>query len=360
MADIIVIEDDPMVRKVITDILEAEGYQTRGVGQGADGISLIREYMPELVLCDISMPELDGYGVLQRLRSDPETQTTLFIFLTGNADRESMRKGMELGADDFITKPFSRDELLQAVNTQLGKSRVADKKPEAPLELLQKSINYTLPRQLSDPLSIMLGNADLLIEDYDHVRPDQLLTMAQAITKNGRRIHRLFGNYLIYAQIELLMMEPRLHEALRNHVVRDAAVVIRRAARETAAAARRQDDLRVDVQKMALHIAEGDLEKIVQELVDNALKFSDPGTRITVQSAGEGRQYILYVEDSGCGMTAEQIDRISASPPFDRVVYEQQGLGLAIVKRLVELHEAELDVSSSPDTGTKVFVRFPL
>lgn len=121
MKKILVIEDEETVRANILELLDAENFQGIEASNGHLGIELAREHLPDLIICDIMMPNLDGYAVLAALRSEPATATIPLIFLTAKDDRSSTRKGMELGADDYITKPCTADELLKAISTQLEK-----------------------------------------------------------------------------------------------------------------------------------------------------------------------------------------------------------------------------------------------
>lgn len=118
---ILVIEDDAVTRNLFLDGLEAEGFDTIGAENGLDGIQQAQEHLPDLVICDILMPDLDGYSVLRMLRQDPLTAIIPFIFLTGSDTKADVRKGMELGADDYLTKPATVDELLRAIAIRLEK-----------------------------------------------------------------------------------------------------------------------------------------------------------------------------------------------------------------------------------------------
>lgn len=125
MTKILVIEDEPPVRTNLIKLLEAEGFEVKGAQNGSTGVSLAIEQVPDLILCDIMMPDLDGHGVLEALRQNPATAAIPFIFLTAKAERSDWRQGMELGADDYLTKPFTRDELLGAITTRLQKQEAA-------------------------------------------------------------------------------------------------------------------------------------------------------------------------------------------------------------------------------------------
>lgn len=123
MKKILVIEDQPQMRKNIVLILEMEDYEVFSADNGKTGLELIQKHVPDLVICDIMMPELDGRGVLQAVRSEASTATLPFIFLTANGDKADIRNGMNLGADDYLTKPVSREDLLAAIETRLSRRR---------------------------------------------------------------------------------------------------------------------------------------------------------------------------------------------------------------------------------------------
>ncbi|MEH1872345.1 EAL domain-containing response regulator [Nostoc sp.] len=121
MPKILIIEDEEAVRENILDLLEAEDFETIGAANGRIGLHLAISEVPDLILCDMMMPQLDGYGVLTALRQEPSTATIPFIFLTAKSAKSDFRQGMNMGADDYITKPFTRAELLSAIINRLEK-----------------------------------------------------------------------------------------------------------------------------------------------------------------------------------------------------------------------------------------------
>lgn len=127
MKKILLIEDDKIMRENSAEILELAGYQIVVSENGKKGAQLAKETKPDLIICDIMMPELDGYGVLHVLSKDPSTATIPFIFLTAKAEKSEMRKGMSLGADDYLTKPFEETDLLNAVESRLKKNELIKK-----------------------------------------------------------------------------------------------------------------------------------------------------------------------------------------------------------------------------------------
>lgn len=116
---ILVIEDEEFIRENLIELLEIEGFQAIGAENGFVGVRLAKQYQPDLILCDVMMPELDGYGVLNALRDDSVTGTIPFLFLTASADRSNLQKIRELGMNDYILKPFNIDKFLTAITNRL-------------------------------------------------------------------------------------------------------------------------------------------------------------------------------------------------------------------------------------------------
>lgn len=143
MKKILVIEDEPSVRANILEILELEDYNGIGAENGLIGVLWALEHIPDLILCDVMMPELDGHGVLTTLRQEPVTATIPFIFLTAMADKNDLRQGMLLGADDYLTKPFTTDELLSSIAARFEKQEAVIQQYGSELEkttLLQRKL----------------------------------------------------------------------------------------------------------------------------------------------------------------------------------------------------------------------------
>ena len=152
---ILIIDDSADMRENANELLELAGYKTYTATNGKEGLDLARKHKPDLILCDIMMPELDGYGVLRALENIPEMVSTPFVFLTAKAERTDFRKGMDLGADDYITKPFSGDDLLRVVSARLKKSMLLKKNFERNINGLTDFINTA---KIQGDISLLSGN----------------------------------------------------------------------------------------------------------------------------------------------------------------------------------------------------------
>ena len=269
---------------------------------------------------------------------------------------------MGLGADDYLTKPFSVSELMTAVKTRLEKQAAVQRRSERKLEDLRGNIGMALPHELLTPLNGILGFASIMMEEGIVFEPREIRDFAHNIQISALRLHRLIENFIIYSEIELTKSDPKKVQDLRQNGRTLTREVITGVAQEKAATAARQDDLRLDVQEAYVAMAGSYFKRILEELVDNAFKFSKKGTPVGIAAGVSEARFTLSISDRGRGMTAQQIADIGAHMQFERRFYEQQGvgLGLIIAKRLAELHGGDLLIESTPGEQSTVQMFLPL
>lgn len=362
MAKVLVIEDEEELREIITEILGAEDFEVISADGGHSGITLAHDEIPDLILCDVMMPELDGYGVLTALRQNPFTETIPFIFLTAKAAKDDWRQGMELGADDYLTKPFTADELLRAITTRLEKQSAIERGSRKKLNELRSNITHSLPHELHTPLNGIIASSSFLLDEYHSLEQDEVLEMLESIHTSGQRLYRLTQNFLLYAELELTAKDFKRVKALRNGEEKSyTKTAITEIALQKAKQANREADLQLDLQEAIVLLPEVKLKKIIEEIVDNAFKFSPANTLVRISSSHEGNSLNVDIIDNGRGMTASQIMNLGAYQQFERKLYEQQGsgLGLAIAQRLTELYGGKITIESSPGQQTIVHIVLP-
>ena len=359
MTKILVIDDDASLREIIQLSLEHAGFEVIEADNGAHGVQQASAHLPDLILCDVRMEKMDGYRTLAALRQDSVTAPIPFILMTGQADTAGMRQGMELGADDYLSKPFTVPQLLAAVNARLKKLQTVREQAERKLADLRANISLALPHELLTPLNGILGFSDIIITDHAHLQAEEVVSMAEAIRDSAERLQRLIENFLIYAQLELLQADQL--QALREGQTSDLRRPVEHVARTRAERVGRSDDLVLKLCDADAAIAEDYFTKVTGELLENAFKFSAPGSPVQVESTVSNGTFILRVCDRGRGMKAEHIAEIGAYMQFERKIYEQQGsgLGLTVAKRLTELHGGELTIQSELGVGTTVELKLP-
>lgn len=188
MKKILLIEDEKTVRNNLLRMLKAEGFQAYGAENGAVGVKLVQSEFPDIIICDIIMPELDGFGVLKELQKNHETALIPFIFLTGNVDSD-LRQGLELGADDYLTKPFKFEQLLRAINARLNKQKIQQKQFDSLREELMKisqlveaqnNLLANIDQELRRPLSNIVMALKMLETDAPKESRERYLQILQS------------------------------------------------------------------------------------------------------------------------------------------------------------------------------------
>ncbi len=359
---ILVVDDDPLIRQIVISGFAANGkYEVLAAKDGVEGIDIAREKLPDIIICDVQMPEMDGFSVLQQLQLDLKTANIPFIFLTGQSSRRSTRLGMELGADDYIAKPFSIVELMAAVESRLSKRAAIQTGYEEKLDVLRGNILTALPHELRTPLSFIIGYSDILAREADTLPPKSIEMMASGIRDSGYRLHHLIENYIIYAQIELISTEPE--RIARMRLLREAApdMIVQDVVDAKLTKYGRSAQLNLSAGNDLLPMSKTNFEKMVEELVDNAFKFSSSETAVSITTAVKDDQFILAIRNEGQEITAEQIRNIGGYMQFGRRIYEQQGsgMGLIIAKRLAELYGGNLSIEPTMNGITTVCVALP-
>ena len=361
MKKILVIDDEEWLREMIHLALKQKGFEVIEAINGADGIEKARKELPDLILCDVNMEKVDGYLTLSSLRTEAPTASIPFILMTGLADNAGMRHGMELGADDYLPKPFTTDALYAAVDARLKKAQTVRDEAERKLAHLRDNISLMLPHELRTPLNGILAYGEILAADAAKLKPAEIAEMGHVVHQSGKRLERLIENFLIYAQLELVAADPKNVNALRTGRTEHPAELIQKHATAQAAFMDRSTDLSFELADIPMPMAEEYLSKVVDELAQNAFKFSDPGSAVRL-TLGEAFNAINFtISDAGRGFSTEQITRVGAYMQFDRKMQEQQGLGLglAITKRLVALHGGTLSIVSEPSMGAVISAKFP-
>lgn len=359
-ARILVIDDEEMYREIISVTLQFAGYDVVTAGNGVEGLAAAKEHHPDLILSDINMPKMDGLALLAALGQESAVAGTPFVFLTGNAELTDLRRGMKLGADDYLTKPFTAEELVETVRARLAKKSTVRKYVESQFDDIKKNIMQTLPHEFRTPLNSILGFSQVLMEEPGVPEAD-VKEMATLIHSSGTRLHRLLENMVLFGQIQLWLRDPARVAAMRAEYRTPVGSSLSDVCPGLMTQFGRAGDVRIDAAKGEVFVSPMHLAKIVEETVGNALKFSDAGTRVTVTGRLDGAVYRLSVTDAGRGMTREQLAAVTAFRQFGRDYYEQQGagLGLTIVRTLAELYDGTVEVTSGDGTGTTVTVSLP-
>lgn len=357
---ILLVDDAEAFRQTFAEALRAQGHEVLEAADGLDGIKLARAHRPDVVVSDIKMARLDGYAMTSVLRQHPDTVDLPLVLMTGESDLKGMRKGMSLGADDYITKPFTIEEFEAAIQQRVQRRRAARAAVEKHLAGFGTRLSFNLPMELASRFDAILTTSRTLAGGDAPPAREQLAQVSQTIVAGTLEVERIVGNMFLLAQLEIVAMNPAQAGALRQTHIAAQPVVLAQA-RQNAAIASRERDLVLNLSECSAAIGSACLAKLVEELAGNALRFSVPGSPVKVSCYDDGHDFLLTIADHGCGMTPEKVAALGSVQPSGNGPSGPRatGLGLSIARRLVELHGGRLVLTSEPAKGTTVRVSLP-
>jgi signal transduction histidine kinase len=353
MKTILLIDDSVMLRMTFGNALREAGYKVIEADSGVKGLALARQHLPDLILSDVQMPGGDGSTLLRDIRNDPELRARQVVLMTGRPELMTPRKGMEEGADDFLLKPVTHEVLLSCVQTRLRRASINWRVEDEMLAQMRSLVPAQLPHEFFTPLAGIIGLIDILRSGDAPLTPEEQKEIYNDIYCSAHRLHRTQRNYLLLLDLKNASPEP-LVGSLSPRQVEES---IQNGVNEALRLNRRKEDITMTISPCAIAIKASDLSRMVEELVDNALKFSRAGTPVIIELTAEGQ---LVVADQGRGMTPEEVEQIGAFQQFDRAKNAQQGLGLGLVfvQKIAALSQAKLHLDGYPGQGTQARIVF--
>ncbi|WP_332368236.1 response regulator [Spirosoma telluris] len=290
---ILVIEDDKQIRENLSEMLTLHGFEIQTAANGREGISQALLHPPELILCDIMMPEVDGYQVLKVVRGNRLIANVPFIFLTAKTDPVDIRRGMNHGADDYLTKPFTLQNLLHTIESRLQREALRKQELKGQLETYRHSLGSVAAHEYNTALAGIIGFCSLLLDDYAQLSGEEVISMVEMIKVSGLRLKRSLDN--IQLMDALQQLDPS-QAAYRHFSSGHSSISAGLVDSYLVAVAYRQDrevSYELDVVSAELGLSEENLQLCLSELIDNAVKFSSSGQRILIRGIGKGTAIVL-------------------------------------------------------------------
>lgn len=360
---ILVIEDNKEMLAYTRTYLKRAGFEVLVSVTGAKGVELTRSALPHLVLCDVTIPDMDGFKILEQHRAHAKTAGIPFIFLTSDDDIASQQRARELGADDYLIKPISITNLIHAIQVQLVRyEHVAA--TESALNSAQRQLTAMVAHELRTPLISITMARDLLARHLGEGDPqaNELLDM---LGNGTRRLTHLIEQIVLITQLE--------SGNLSREIVRTMGIQLDMWSILTAAAdLTKRYNYHEKVVEFQMVQHDGDaqilchpasLKQAMAELITNAIAFSHEGGTVRIKQIVIDNFIHVVIDDYGIGIPKEKIQDIMQ--PFyqhNRAEQEQQGMGLGIplANRVIEAHGGNLGIASEVGQGTRVTVILPL
>lgn len=365
MTTILVVEDDEEILNSITDILELNEFDVLAAENGVHAVQIAEQNAPDLILSDITMPSMDGFELIKAIRAMPELSNTPFILMTARAERTYMRQGMELGADDYITKPFTHVELLAAVNARLNRQKIAEQTVALTVEQAKKKLAQLVTHELRTPLVSVSMTLEILSRQLGHLSQPQMQELLETLEAGNKRLSRVVDQIIMITQLEAGSLTPSVIAEIGRPVLLSSILMV---AIDTGKKfSFHANDVFVQFEDMTTNAYvlcdKRALQHALSELVMNAVNFSVANGEVVVTLWEAEDKYWIRIVDQGQGMNPEQLENaLKEFEQVNRSEQEQQGigLGLPLAKRIIAAHSGKFYVESALGRGTTITVGLPI
>src|SRR5574341_37073 len=361
-ATVLVVDDDESILTSVADVLRLGGYQLLMAQSGLKALQVLRYHTPDLIVSDITMPDMDGYEFYQAVRSNPDWTTIPFIFLSARGQPKDIRHGYQLGADHYLTKPIDPEDLLVAVEMRLKRTADIQAAARGEVERTKQQLLTVMGHELRTPLNWVYGYVSLLQEGHQVMTDEVVDRMLHSTRQGTERLMRLVEDLMLLVHLDsgLLALEVERH---RQPTVLGPAIEV---VVQTLKPRAQEKDIAFTyppTSDLTVLAVPAYIEDVLRCLIDNAVKFGKEGGHVWIKVEEQDGWAVISVQDNGIGIEPEQQARLfERFEQIDRDRMEQQGagLGLAIAKGLVELHGGDIQGEGRPGQGSLFTVRLPL
>lgn len=314
--------------------------------QGA--LNYICNFLPDVTLIDISSLKTNCENFIKQLRDNPYTSCLPVIVLTEKFVKKEFRDFIEAGANDYLTRGSNAEEIIKAIYAQLKKVSKVKRNYENKLNEFKRYLTSVMPHEFNTPLTAILGFTDALKSEFQNLTAEDAGEMLNYIKDSALRLKSTADKIIIYSDVLALGTILSGDETLARATVVVDQLLFKKIITENEKIRNRQNDIEINVTEGKVIFLREYLLPVIEEILENACKFSAPGTRIAIQGRTILYKYHLQITDEGVGLPPGFINRISAFNQYNRDKYEQQGLGLglAIVKTAMNSFGGELEFES--------------
>ena len=359
---ILVVEDNIDLNMAICEILESYNFVAHSAKDGFEALSWLKDHKPDMILCDIMMPGMDGYTLLKHTRADTDLRTLPFIFLTARTSVADQRLAKEIGIEDYLTKPVDSNDLIAAINNALRRREIMQDEMQKQMDLLRDRIVAILQHEFRTPLTFVLGYSEYLLDvTKGQFNIDELRTSAAAILDGGRRLQQLIETFLLLAELQNRTLKP-------EDVIRvDPNILMGETLQECEKwlhEAGLQPELQLNQNSMAIYADSEMLREALRRLLDNAARYRRADSKTVWLSVELVSTYVgLRVRDEGRGIPPEMVERFAT--PFEQVDRDNRtepgaGLSLALIRHVAHLHGGTLEITSKHGQGSTFTLWLPL
>lgn len=360
---ILLVDDDETFLGIAQPILEANAFTVHAVNNVSQAESTLETVTPDLIISDIEMPGKSGLEFLRTVHSLPEMENVPFIFLSANADDDSLALGKELGSDDYLTKPVNYKLLLATVKGKLKKKAIQQRSQNHQIETIKNQLLRMFSHEMRTPLTSIIGATEMLSDPEANFSAGEMTLFLEMLQSNSQRLTSMFDDYLLVTRIESGELNADFYST--PHTIDPHELVENVLVHHFKSSSQRRIMVVNNAQsgEVTCPILVSHIETVLSKLIDNAIKFSSSDSSVVITGHGDGPKLRFSVADTGCGVPPEAY--ASMYDKFfqvNRETMEQQGsgLGLYIVKKLTERYGGNVWFESEVGRGTTFHVELPV
>jgi len=350
--EILLVDDSPEHIEAAVSVFRESNFMVRVATKGSTALKLLEQHTPDIILLDVYIPEMDGFEICKMIKSNPKFCNIPIIFLTSSNDADSIKKGFELGAQDYVVKPFNISELLARVNTHIKLRRQAESLIEVNREL--DSFCYSIAHDLKAPLLSITKLSEYLVSDYMHKLDDDGHDLISNIQEKSTEVLGIIDHLLEFSKMcKMQLQSENINlENLFLDVYNELMML--------------HPQRQVQFHLNHLPNIDGDpvmIKILVLNIIANALKYTSNRivAIIEVTSFDNENEYIISVEDNGAGFDMRYSSRLFKV--FQRLhsqnEFEGSGVGLAICQKILNRHNGMAWMTAEVDKGACFYFRFP-
>lgn len=354
--NILIVDDASKNIQVVASILKQKGYQMSFARNGKTALSHTETTTFDLILLDIMMPEMDGYEVCERLKKNPGTKDIPVIFLTAKTDTESVLKGFELGAVDYVTKPFNAAELLARVKTHLelkwAKEDLRNSRDQLQeLNATKDKFFSIIAHDLRNPFNALISGSEMLVHYFEELEQEQIKEFIGEINMASKQAFNLLGNLLEWARSQTGRILYSPEKIKIDEIVQENMDLLEQNAKE------KNIHLANEVEAETFAYADKDMiTTVVRNIMANALKYTSNGGEVTIASKDAGDYREIWISDTGIGIEEEDMDKLfridTKHSTLGTADERGTGLGLILCKEFVEGNHGKIWVESKVGKGS--------
>lgn len=351
---IFIIDDEINILETLNDLLSLDAYSVKSCSNPLEAIEIIKKWKPEIILSDILMPKLDGFELLKKIRDDKEINHIPVIFLTAKNIDENYRKAMDQGVDDYITKPFIYEDIVNAIQSRINRFRDINKTKY--FDLKSENQKYVTNNVIT-PMYGIIGSLDFFSNIDSNLKSNDKNDYFSVIEKSEYKLNRTFQNILLLKQRlkteneKIIFYETKVEKIISDTIFELCNIYDIEFSR-----------FKLNLKEKYVNINPIDLSFILFELLSNAIKFSDQHASIEIKTEKLKNHTQIVLKDYGRGFSTAELKSVAPLNQFDieKTNNSSLGLGLTLCKKLISKLDGELKIQSKKNIHTKVYIKIPI